>query len=404
MNSSLYKYYALIGRLQKAIASAKTLNEAISNGLDIVVKECNVENLIVWYEDTKGDSILHPYYWICPLEITTLSCKGNDAAVGRAYKRQTSEFFLEYKKGDDEFSETNLISIDIKSMVVVPLSNKYDNLGCIQFFNEKHIFTQEEADVLEMFTGLIAVGIDENVKLSKPQENRNVLISARNIEKSYKNGNVITHVLKGVNLDIYEGEFVAILGESGCGKSTLLNIIGGLDKVDEGTFTFIGKEMSKANEEELTMYRRNNIGFIFQNYNLMPNLNSKQNLDLIGELVKDQLESKDLLKMVGLSEREKNYPSQLSGGEQQRVSIARSLIKKPKMIFADEPTAALDYETSITVLSSLEKVIENGTTLIMVTHNEEITKMANRVVRFRNGRVYEVVVNRHPLKATDLVW
>lgn len=404
MDKSLFKYYEIVGQIQKTISNASNLNDALKDSLRIVINKCGVENLVVWFEDTKGDSILHPYYWICPFDITNNSHKANEGTVGRTYKNQVSERYLKYKMGDDSYTDNDFSELKIISMVCVPLSNKYDNLGCIQFINERHIFTEEEADILEMLSTFIAIGIDENVKLSRIQENKKVLISARDIKKSYKNGNTVTQVLKGVNLDIYEGEFVAILGESGCGKSTLLNIIGGLDKADSGSFTFENKEMSNASQDDLTKYRRDNIGFIFQSYNLMPNLNSKQNLDLIAELVDNPRDSKEMLKLVGLDKRNNNYPSQLSGGEQQRVSIARSLVKNPKMIFADEPTAALDYETSITVLSTLEDVTKNGTTLIMVTHNEEITKMANRVVRFRNGRVYEITINRHPLKATQLVW
>lgn len=404
MDKSVLKYYETIGQIQKTISNATTLNEALHDSLQITIKQCNVENLVVWFEDVKGDSVLHPYYWICPFDITSKSHKANEGCVGRVYKSQTSENYLEYTKGIDEASDNDFCDLDIKSMVCVPLSNRYDNLGCIQFINENHIFTKEEADILEMLSTLIAIGIDENVNISRANEEKKVIISARDIKKSYKNGDTITHVLKGVNLDIYEGEFVAVLGESGCGKSTLLNIIGGLDKADEGSFTYEGKEMSNASQKELTKYRRDNIGFIFQSYNLMPNLNSKQNLDLISELVDNPLDSEEALKLVGLSAKKDNYPSQLSGGQQQRVSIARSLVKKPKMIFADEPTAALDYETSITVLQALENVAKSGTTLIMVTHNEEITKMANRIVRFRNGRIYEITINRHPLKASQLVW
>lgn len=404
MDKSVLKYYETIGQIQKTISNATTLNEALHDSLQITIKQCNVENLVVWFEDVKGDSVLHPYYWICPFDITSKSHKANEGCVGRVYKSQTSENYLEYTKGIDEASDNDFCDLDIKSMVCVPLSNRYDNLGCIQFINDNHIFTKEEADILEMLSTLIAIGIDENVNISRANEEKKVIISARDIKKSYKNGDTITHVLKGVNLDIYKGEFVAVLGESGCGKSTLLNIIGGLDKADEGSFTYEGKEMSNASQKELTKYRRDNIGFIFQSYNLMPNLNAKQNLDLIGELVSSPLKSKEILESVGLEGKDNSYPSELSGGQQQRVSIARSLIKKPRIIMADEPTAALDYQTSVSVLEELAKVTKGGTTLIMVTHNEEIAKMADRVIKIRDGKLYETTVNRHPLSAKELVW
>ena len=406
MNSDMLKYFKTLGQVETAVKNAVSFKDALQNGLQIILRECEIDDAIVWYEDTKNDSVLHPYYWIGPIDITNKSKKRNEGMVGRVYANQISEFYLDYKNGDDVESEKDLEGIELGSVVCVPLSNKYDNLGAVQFINEKghHLISEEEADLCEMLTSMIAISIDENINFSKEKEDKRVIISARNIEKSFKNGDTITKVLKGVNLDVYEGEFLAVLGESGCGKSTLLNIIGGLDKADTGTFTFLDKDMTYASQEELTKYRRDNIGFIFQSYNLMLNLNSKQNLDLIGELVDDPVSSKEALELVGLNEKAHNYPSQLSGGQQQRVSIARSLIKKPKMIFADEPTAALDYETSIAVLEVLEKVAKTGTTLIMVTHNEEITKMANRVVRFRNGRTYEITINKHPCHANELVW
>ena len=407
MDNSMLKHYKTIGQLQTAVAQAGSLEDALHDGLKIILKASNADYAVVWYEDTKGDSVLHPYYWICPLDLTSKSHKANEGVVGRVYKKQISERLLNYAgKNRDPFSDKDFAGISIGSMVCVPLSNKYDKLGCIQFVNRKgnRKFSEEDADVCEMLSSLIAIGIDENIKLSKEAKEKKILISVRDIKKQYKNGEVITRVLKGVNLDVYEGEFLALLGESGCGKSTLLNIIGGMDKADEGEFTYLGKDMFNASQKELTKYRRDNIGFIFQSYNLMPNLNSIQNLDLIGELVENPMKSEKALQLVGLSEKEKNYPSQLSGGQQQRISIARSLIKNPKMIMADEPTAALDYETSITVLKVIEKIAKSGTTIIMVTHNEEITKMADRVIRFRDGKLYEVRVNRHPCHATDLVW
>ena len=406
MDKSLLKYYKTINKLQSSISQCTTLNEALEVGLNIVLKEVKADGAVVWFEDAKKASILHPYYWICPNDLTSISHTRDEGVVGRVYKNQLTESYLNYKKGTDKYSEKDFSGINIASMIVVPLSNKYDKLGCIQFIKEKGSkkFTEEDVDACDMFTSLIAINIDENVKLSKAKKEKKIIISVRDINKSFLNGDVTTHVLKGINLDIYEGEFVALLGESGCGKSTLLNIIGGLDSADSGEFTFEGKDMSKASQEELTKYRRENIGFIFQSYNLMPNLNSKQNLDLIGELVKNPLNSKEALNLVGLGDKGINYPSQLSGGQQQRVSIARSLVKNPKIIMADEPTAALDYETSIQVLEVLEKISKNGTTLIMVTHNEEITKMADRVIRFRDGKMYEVIINTHPCKAKELVW
>lgn len=233
---------------------------------------------------------------------------------------------------------------------------------------------------------------------------KSVLISLHNLRKDYLSGSVKTKALNDINIEIYKGEFLVILGKSGCGKSTLLNIIGGLDNLTEGQFIFENEDYSNASEKVLTNYRRNSIGFIFQTYNLMPQLTAYENLEFISAISNNALDSKETLDRVGLGEYRNSYPSELSGGQQQRVSIARALVRNPKLILADEPTAALDYATSIEVLSVLEKVIKGGTTLVMVTHNEEIAKMANRIIRIKDGQVTSIVENENPYNASDLVW
>ena len=233
---------------------------------------------------------------------------------------------------------------------------------------------------------------------------KEILISVKDVYKTYHTGEIDTPVLKGINFDVYKGEFICVLGESGSGKSTILNIIGGLVDADSGSIKFKGKEIINLSEKDLTLHRRDNIGYIFQNYNLLPNLTAKQNLDIIAELTDSPADSKEMLKSVGLGDKIQSYPSQLSGGQQQRVSIARALIKNPVLVLADEPTAALDCATSKEVLAVFETVVATGTTLIVVTHNENITKMANRIIRLRNGVVYETIVNENPIKAKDLEW
>lgn len=406
MNKEMFKYYKIIGDIHSTVGRSNTIEEALRSGIDIIIKECGVDYVAVWYEDITNDSILHPYYWISPVDLSFKSQKRNEGSVGRVYASQTTEKYLDYVEGNDIHTEQNFAGISIGSLVTVPLSNKYDKLGCVQFINckDSRRFSDDDAGVFEILSYFVALEIDENLKLSKPQEEKKIILSVKNIKKSFKNGEVVTNVLKGINLNVYEGEFVVLLGESGCGKSTLLNIIGGLDKADSGEFTFMGKNMINASEDDLTKYRRDNIGFIFQSYNLMPNLNSKQNLDLIGELIDNPLSSSEALNLVGMSDKKANYPSQLSGGQQQRVSIARALVKKPKIVIADEPTAALDFDTSIMALKALEEISKRGTTLIVVTHNEEISKMADRVIRFRNGQTYETIVNKHPLHADELIW
>jgi ABC-type lipoprotein export system ATPase subunit len=326
--------------------------------------------------------------------------------VGRVFKNQQSERYLNFTAANDPMTVADFAGIDITSMICVPFSSKYNNLGCIQFINKEDggFFTNEEADVCEMMGMLAAMALDENEQIQPEWNPGKVIMRVRGVTREYTNGDVVTKVLKGVNLDVYEGEFLVLLGESGCGKSTLLNIIGGMDHPTAGSFECFGEEFADATQERLTDYRRDNIGFIFQSYNLMPNLNAKQNLELIASLVPNPMSADEALDIVNLGQRKYNYPSQMSGGQQQRVSIARALMKRPRIILADEPTDALDYTTSIEVLDVMERIIAEGTTMIMVTHNEEICRMADRVVRMRGGRMHEVTINRHKAHATDLVW
>ena len=246
--------------------------------------------------------------------------------------------------------------------------------------------------------------IKSDIKTENRNTTKEVLLSLKGVKKDYEIGNMKTMALRGIDLDVYKGEMLVILGKSGCGKSTLLNIIGGMDILTEGEFVFEGCDYSKLKEKERTEYRRNSIGFIFQSYNLMPELNALENIEFIAGICKAASEPKKLLDLVGLAEYAKKYPSQLSGGQAQRVSIARALVKNPRLILADEPTAALDFSTSIDVLGVIQKIVKQGATLIMVTHNEEIAKMANRVVRMKDGKVIDIVENEKPYSAEKLEW
>ena len=245
----------------------------------------------------------------------------------------------------------------------------------------------------------------ENGAIEKASDDKQILISLKGVKKEYHSGDSVLKVLRGIDLDIYEHEFLVVLGESGCGKSTMMNIVGGMDFLTDGTFLVEGKDYSHPSEKELTNFRRNYVGFIFQSYNLMPNLTALQNISFIAEIAKDPMKPEDAIAKVGLSERANNFPHQMSGGQQQRVSIARALVKNPTLILADEPTAALDYATSIEVLSVVEDVVRSqGKTVVMITHNDEIAKMADRVVKLKDGVVSSIRTNLHPLSAKDLVW
>ena len=406
MEKSALQIYKAIGAVQGIIAQATTLDEALQESLKALIDNAGAEGGAIWYVDKTDGLRLRPFFWIGPVDLTRRSHVPGDGSVGRVYESQKAERLFNFDPLQDVESAIDFAGMPLSSMVCVPFSNNVENLGVIQFVNgpDGEPFTDEAADVMEIMAMMAAIAIEENEELAEPWQPGEVVMELRDITREFQNGDVVTKVLKGVNLDVYEGEFLVLLGESGCGKSTLLNIIGGMDSATSGTFTYLGQDMSHATQEELTEFRRDNIGFIFQSYNLMPNLTSLQNLKLIAELVEKPMDADDALDVVGLEERKKNYPSQMSGGQQQRVSIARALVKNPKVILADEPTAALDYATSIEVLQVMEEVVKSGTTMVMVTHNEEITRMADRVVRMRNGRMHEVTINRHPAHATDLVW
>ena len=228
------------------------------------------------------------------------------------------------------------------------------------------------------------------------------MIKAENVVKTYNGGKTV--VLKGVSLEVKEGEKVAILGASGSGKSTLLSVLSGLERVDSGKIMYGERELSSMTEKQLTEFRRNTVGFIFQQYNLLPHLSVENNVKMGADLVGNK-EFREIIKAVGLESKLKNKPSELSGGEQQRVCIARALAKLPKVLFLDEPTGALDEQTGRDVLDYIVKLKrEQGFTMIMVTHNENIAQMADTVIRINSGRIEEVIKNTSPKTAYEIGW
>jgi putative ABC transport system ATP-binding protein len=240
-------------------------------------------------------------------------------------------------------------------------------------------------------------------EVAPPSESAPPVIRARDISKVYVMGEVEVHALRGVDLDLFEGEFVVLLGASGSGKSTLLNILGGLDVPSSGSVTFRQQDLTHASERQLTEYRRHHVGFVFQFYNLIPSLTARENVALVTDIADDPMDPSDALELVGLSERVDHFPSQMSGGEQQR--IARAIAKRPEILLCDEPTGALDYGTGKLVLEVIARVnSELGTTTAVITHNAAIAQMANRVVRFADGRVQSIERNTHQLSPSELAW
>ncbi len=232
-----------------------------------------------------------------------------------------------------------------------------------------------------------------------------IVFQARGLTKVYSMGEVKVHALKGIDLDLYAGELVVLLGASGSGKSTLLNILGGLDTATAGHVNYHGRDLTVANDRELTDYRRHHIGFVFQFYNLIPSLTARENVGVVTEIARDPMKPEEALAIVGLGERLDHFPAQLSGGEQQRVAIARAIAKRPAVLLCDEPTGALDLATGIIVLEALERVNrELGTATVLITHNAEIADMADRVIYLRDGLITEIRKNEEKRAAGSLKW
>ena len=230
-------------------------------------------------------------------------------------------------------------------------------------------------------------------------------VEFQNVSKIYTMGNNKIHAADGVTFSIKEGEYCVIVGPSGAGKTTVLNMLGGMDQVTDGKIFVDGVEVSAFNERKLTDYRRYDVGFVFQFYNLIQNLTARENVEIASEICRNPLDADETLKNVGLADRMNNFPAQLSGGEQQRVSIARAIAKNPKLLLCDEPTGALDYETGKAILKLLHDVCRNNKkTVIVITHNQAITQMADRVIHIKNGKVSSEEINEHPADVSVIEW
>ncbi len=230
-------------------------------------------------------------------------------------------------------------------------------------------------------------------------------VSFDQVKKTYKMGEVEIHAADGISFDVKKGEFVVVSGPSGAGKTTVLNILGGMDRASSGVIYVDGNDITKYSNRQLTAYRRDDIGFVFQFYNLVPNLTAKENVELALQICKDPLDAASVLKEVGLADRLDNFPAQLSGGEQQRASIARALAKNPKLLLCDEPTGALDYNTGKNILKLLQDTCRSkGMTVIVITHNSAIAPMADRIIRVRNGKVISEELNPNPVPVETIEW
>ena len=391
-------------QVMEELQNANQLDSVLQSGLEILCNALPCEEAYMWIHNKEENRV---YIVACKKtkDFTGFSVDEDKGIIGKVISTGETVILDDCSKDETIALDKDLSQIFNGSCIVAPLKTPFGVLGCVQFNNKVGGFNEEDEKLIHNCASLLALDIEDKGLIYKPNENKQVLISVRDVVKEFPSGEEIRRILNGVDLDIYQGELLVVLGESGCGKSTLLNIIGGMDQASSGQLLVEGKDFSHPNEDELTDYRRDYIGFIFQSYNLMPNLSAIENVEFIAEVVKEPMDSHEALEMVGLGERADRYPSALSGGQQQRVCIARAIVKNPKLILADEPTAALDFQTGQGVLKVIEKVVkEHGTTVIMVTHNVEIAKMANRVIKLKNGKISSIRVNMHPLPAADLVW
>ncbi len=394
-------------QIMEQLLEVDNLEDALSGSLEIIVKTLNSEAGAIWFLDTKTDR-LSPLFHIGPADISNITVE-NGLGIEGVVTKTGKSIIVEDAATDSRFDSTVFDDNGLvtKTMICVPLNNLHEIIGCVQIVNKKDgsLYDKDELQLCERMASLAAITIEEKGLLVDLGEKKEILAVLKDVIKEFPSGVGVSRVLKGINLEIYKNEFVVVLGESGCGKSTMMNIVGGMDFLTEGSLLIEDKDFSHPSDKDLTAFRRNYVGFIFQAYNLMPNLTALENVQFIAELVDNPMLPIDALDKVGLKDKANNYPSQLSGGQQQRVSIARAIVKRPKLILADEPTAALDYTTSIEVLSVVEEIVRNdGATVMMVTHNPEIAKMADRVIKVRGGKIASIKKNMHPLHAEELVW
>ncbi len=397
-----------VWELTEALQSEKQMESALSSCLEIMKGKVQCEAGFVWVADQDTERLL---IIACEgsSDVTGVTIGKNQGIVGHVF--DTAEPMLMHAEIPDDsplYGSDEATGMKVSTQMVTPLRTPGgEPFGCIQLVNKtagEH-FDEEDLRLATQLTALISLDMEDKGYEVPQREESEPMITLRSVVREFPSGDETIRVLKGIDLDIYPREFLVILGESGCGKTTMMNIIGGMDAMTSGTLTVDGKDFSHPSDAELTEFRRDYIGYIFQAYHLMPNLSALENLQLIAEISREPMNPEKALTLVGLSDRAGNFPSQMSGGQQQRVSIARALTKNPKLILADEPTAALDYETSIEVLSIVETIVrDQGKTVVMITHNPEIAKMADRVVKLRGGIVSSIRINRHPLPAKELSW
>ena len=307
-----------------------------------------------------------------------------------------------YSKADEK------TGFQTKNILSVPISSSTACFGCLQLLNKKNgdIFHQEDIQLAQVMAGLLAKWFYESGISIPTLQKKEILLEGKNLRKSYGKGEAAVHALDDVSFKIHRGELTVILGSSGSGKSTLLNMIGGMAKPDSGEIIFQNYgNICAFNKKQQTAYRKDAVGFIFQFYNLIPELSVWENVSMAADMAKNPRPVREVIEMMGISHRTKHYPAQMSGGEQQRVSIARALVKNADFLLCDEPTGALDFNTGRQLLIELEKLVrEHGQTVVIVTHTVSIAAIADRILKMRSGKNVEEIVNPQPTSAKNVEW
>ncbi len=407
MNHDRINYTQVIWEITCLLQEADSLETALRTSLEEVVKAVDAEAGTVWFYNAGGDKRIYPSFWIGGADLTGLSLAcGEGIAGGVVAEAKTT--VVKDCQSDPRWAgrfdaATGFVT---RSMICVPLTNKYETVGCIQIINKRDgsLYTDDDVSLCENLAMLTAIAIDNKGLHLGFTEEKTSVITLQNASKTVIQGKEEITWFRDMNLDILEGEFLVILGEAGSGRAALMQIISGTDRLTDGTFLFEGQDYTLAGDASLTEYRRQTVGCVFSENDLIPVLTVKEHLSLIGERIRKPLDAETVLERVNLSAVKNKYPAQLTDGQKQRVSLAQAIIKNPRIIVADEPISTLPYASGMEVLSLFEDLRHDGITVVLGTHNEEIAKMADRVVRMRGGTVTEISANRHPKSAKELVW
>ncbi len=391
------------------LQTSRNLEEVLDTALTQAMRAVNAESGTIWLTGEDGD-FLYPYLLHGPNigGMKGLKQKIGEGIAGWVTQNRKPQIVIDTSL-DPRWTTwfDSHTGYATRSMICVPLVTTNSCIGSLQLLNKQDDTLFNENDLLhcEDLATLIAIAVENRGLVIREEAKREVLIHLEQVNKTYQMGEVMVEALRGVSIDIYKGELLVILGASGCGKSTMLNILGGMDRVSSGRIVVNKWDLSQANEKELTNYRKDEIGFVFQFYNLIPDLTAGENIALAAELAHNPLAVDEVLQEVGLIHKKDHFPSQMSGGEQQRVSIARAIVKRPRILLCDEPTGALDYQTGKNILVLLEKIARNtGNNVIIVTHNSAFGAMADRVLKMRSGQLIETIKNPYPVPAEQIEW